>query len=60
MVGLDSKAQISIELIVIMAALIVVAFVLVGRFYATSKSATKEIDKKLEDLFETLEDMEGL
>lgn len=57
---MDSKAQISIELIVIMAALIVVALILVGRFYATSKTASREIDKKSEDLFETLDKIEDL
>jgi len=57
---MDSKAQISIELIVIMAALIVVALVLVGRFYATSKEATQEIDKKSEDLFDKLGELEDL
>ena len=57
---MDSRAQISIELIVIMAALIVVALVLVGRFYATSKTATKEIDDKSKDLFKALDDIEDL
>lgn len=57
---MDSKAQISIELIVILAALIVVALVLVSRFYSTSKTATQEIDKKSKELFETLEDIEKL
>ena len=57
---MDSKAQISIELIVIMAALIVVALVLVGKFYSTSEQATQEIDKKSKDLFETLDNLEDL
>jgi len=57
---MDSKAQISIELIVIMAALIVVALVLVGKFYSTSKQATQEIDKRSKDLFETLDNLEDL
>ncbi|MCX6802605.1 MAG: class III signal peptide-containing protein [Candidatus Diapherotrites archaeon] len=57
---MDSKAQISIELIVIMAALIVVALVLVSRFYGTSKTATDEIDKKSKALFDTLGDLEKL
>ncbi len=60
MVELDSNGQISIELIVIMAALIVVALVLVGKFYSTSKQATQEIDKKSKDLFETLDNLEDL
>jgi uncharacterized protein (UPF0333 family) len=57
---MDSKAQISIELIVIMAALIVVALVLVSRFYSTSKTATAEIDKKSKALFDNLGDLEKL
>lgn len=57
---MDSKAQISIELIVIMAALIVVALVLVGRFYATSKTATKKIADKSDKLFDILDDIEDL
>ena len=57
---MDSKAQISIELIVIMAALIVVALVLVGRFYATSKTATKKIADKSDKLFDILDDIGDL
>jgi len=57
---MDSKAQISIELIVILAALIVVALVLVSRFYNTSKTATEEIDGKTEDLFKKLDKLEDL
>lgn len=57
---MDSKAQISIELIIIMAALVVVALVLVGKFYSTSKHATQEIDKKSKDLFDTLDNLEDL
>ena len=54
---MDSKAQISIELIVIMAALIVVALVLVNRFYATSQSASKKISDSTDSLMDKIDEI---
>ncbi|MCD6478800.1 MAG: class III signal peptide-containing protein [Candidatus Diapherotrites archaeon] len=54
---LDCKAQISLEMILVLAALIVVALLVVSKLQSVASKASKTIDKRSEDLFEVIDDI---
>lgn len=53
----DKKAQISAEMIIVLAALLAVAIILVTKLSSTSKQAAEKIDTKTEELLERIEDI---
>ena len=48
---MDCKAQISLEMILVLAALIVVALLVVSKLQSSATEASKTIDKRSEELF---------
>ncbi len=53
----DDKAQISVEMIIVLAALLAVAIVLITKLSSTSKQASEKIDDKTNDLMEQIDDI---
>ncbi|MCD6414351.1 MAG: class III signal peptide-containing protein [Candidatus Diapherotrites archaeon] len=51
----DSKAQVSAELILIMAAVLAVAILLVKQLQDTAKSGSKKIDEKADKVFKEID-----
>ncbi len=54
---MDCKAQISLEMILVLAALIVVALLVVSKLQASASEASKIIDKRSEDLIEKIDEI---
>lgn len=52
---MDCKAQISLEMILVLAALIVVALLVVSKLQSSASEASKIIDKRSEDLIEKID-----
>lgn len=52
---MDDRAQISAELIIILAAIVSVAFVLIQNLSNTSKDAAKKFSSKSEDLLKEID-----
>ncbi|MFH0714138.1 MAG: hypothetical protein V1847_00060 [Candidatus Diapherotrites archaeon] len=52
---MDSKAQISIELIVILAAVVAIVLVLVSQLQKTSETGSKKIADKTQDIFSKID-----
>lgn len=52
---MDIKAQISLEMILVLAALIVVALLVVSKLQSSASEASKIIDKRSEDLIEKID-----
>ena len=48
---LDQKAQISVELIIVLAAVVAVVLILVSQLQSTTEQGVKTIDKKTGDIF---------
>jgi len=57
---MDSKAQISLEMILVLAALIVVALLVVSKLQASATEASKSIDKRSEELFNKIDEIGNL
>lgn len=51
---LEARAQVSVELIVVMAAVIVLVLLLVSRLYDTGKEASATLEKRAEDVFDKI------
>lgn len=53
----EEKAQISAEMIIVLAALLAVAIVLITKLTSTSKSAAEKVETKTTDLLNKIEDI---
>jgi len=53
----DNVAQISAEMIIVLAALLAVAIILVTKLSSTSKQAADKVDEKTTSLLENIDDM---
>lgn len=53
----EERAQISVELIIIMAAVVAIVLVLVSQLQKTSTSGAKKFDEKAADIFDKIEDI---
>lgn len=53
----EEKAQISIELIIILAAVVAVVLVLVTQLQSTSQDGTKKLDDTAKKVFEKIDDI---
>lgn len=53
----DNIAQISAEMIIVLAALLAVAIVLITRLSSTSKQASEKIDVKTNELLDEIDDI---
>ncbi len=51
----DSRAQISIELIIVMAAVVAVVLLLVTQLQSSSASGIEKLEKKTEDIFDEID-----
>jgi len=54
---LDQKGQISVELIIVMAAIIAIALVLITQFQATVKEGSSAIETKRSEIFSKIGDI---
>jgi uncharacterized protein (UPF0333 family) len=55
---LDSKAQISIELIIVMAAVVAVVLLLVTQLQSSSASGVQKLEQKTQDIFAKIDEIE--
>jgi len=53
----EQKAQISAEMIIVLAALLAVAIVLITKLSGTSKQAAEKVDAKTNDLLAQIDDI---
>lgn len=53
----EEKAQISVELIIILAAVVAIVLLLVSQLQKTTEKGAKVIDKKTSDIFKEIEDI---
>ncbi len=53
-IKLDEKAQVSIELIVVLAAVVAIVLLLVGQLQETSKEGVKEFDETTSEVFKEI------
>lgn len=53
----EQKAQLSIELIIVMAAVVAIVLVLVSQLQKTSESGAKKIDDKTKEIFDKIDDI---
>ncbi len=53
----SEKAQISIEMIVVLAAIVAIVLLLVSQLQKTAEKGAKVFDAKTEDIFEEIEDI---
>jgi uncharacterized protein (UPF0333 family) len=53
---LDEKAQVSVELIILLAAVVAIVLLLVTQLQKTTDKGTKVIDKKTNSIFKEIED----
>lgn len=51
----DSRAQISIELIIVMAAVVAVVLLLVTQLQSSSEKGLAKLDKKTKDVFDEID-----
>ena len=54
---LEEKAQISVELIIVLAAVVAVVLVLVSQIQATSEQGSKKLEETAEDVFKKIDDI---
>ncbi len=52
---MDERAQISVELIVVLAAVVALVLILVSRLQATGTDAAKKFDTKVDDIFKEID-----
>jgi len=53
----EQKAQVSIELIIVLAAVVAIVLVLVSQLQKTSASGAKKIDEKTKDIFDKIDEI---
>ncbi len=54
---LGEKAQVSIEMIIVLAALVAIVLLLVSQLQKTAEKGAKVFDKKADDIFDTIDDI---
>ncbi|MBS3057562.1 MAG: class III signal peptide-containing protein [Candidatus Diapherotrites archaeon] len=54
---MDNKAQISIEMIIVLAAVVAIVLLLVSQLQQTSKQGADVIKKKTDDIFKEITDI---
>lgn len=54
---LEEKAQISVELIIVLAAVVAVVLVLVSQLQATSQQGSKKLEQTAENVFKKIDDI---
>lgn len=54
---LEEKAQISVELIIVLAAVVAVVLVLVNQLQATSNEGAEKLDKTAKDVFSKIDEI---
>ena len=52
---LDEKGQVSVELIVVLAAVVAIVLLLVSQLQSTTEKGSKVIEKKTSDIFDQIE-----
>ena len=52
---MDSKAQISIELIIVMAAVVAVVLLLVTQLQSSSQTGVQKLQEKTQNVFDTID-----
>ncbi len=57
MIFMDNKAQISIEMIIVLAAVVAIVLLLVSQLQQTSKQGADVIKKKTDDIFKEITDI---
>jgi len=57
MIIMDNKAQISIEMIIVLAAVVAIVLLLVSQLQQTSKQGADVIKKKTDDIFKEITDI---
>ena len=58
MAGLGSRAQISIELIIVMAAVVAVVLLLVTQLQSSSASGVQKLEQKTQDIFAKIDEIQ--
>jgi hypothetical protein len=53
----EEKAQISVELIIVLAAVVAVVLVLVSQIQATSEQGSQKLEETAEDVFKKIDDI---
>ena len=53
----EEKAQISVELIIVLAAVVAVVLVLVSQLQATSEEGSKKLEQTAENVFKKIDDI---
>jgi len=53
----EEKAQISVELIIVLAAVVAVVLVLVSQLQATSEEGSKKLEETAENVFKKIDDI---
>ena len=53
--ALDNRAQVSVELIVVLAAVVAIVLLLVSQLQSTTEKGSKVIEKKTNDIFDQIE-----
>lgn len=54
---MEEKAQISVELIIVLAAVVAVVLVLVSQLQSTSDAGAEKLEKKASDVFKKIDDI---
>lgn len=54
----SNRAQVSVELIIVFAAIVAIVLLLVTQLQKTTEDGTKVIEDKTNDIFEEIEDIE--
>jgi uncharacterized protein (UPF0333 family) len=54
----EQKAQISVELIIVLAAIVAIVLVIVSQLQKTAEEGTKVIADKTEDIFKKIDEIE--
>ena len=53
----ESKAQISVELIIVLAAVVAVVLILVSQLQATSEEGSKKLEETSDNIFKKIDDI---
>jgi len=53
----EQKAQVSIELIIVLAAVVAIVLVLVSQLQKTSTTSAKKIDERTKDIFDKIDEI---
>ena len=54
---MENKAQISVELIIVLAAVVALVLLLVSQLQQTSEEGAKAVEKKAKEIFKEIEDI---